>query len=179
MRLFYSKIICLFFLVTAQFKHVEAQEQFLRLDSLVIIQSDLPMSKMPSRSWEYEGHDTIPINAQSDQLVKVRYCALTTTSTSTNWSASAGINNNNVIYDLRISLEGFNLLDGIRYAYNRPQARLYDNNAFMYSRSTTIDRFPDIFIRNGESLFVDFIQEFYGGARTVDYRIELLYFSYE
>lgn len=166
-------------MVTAPFKHVEAQEQFLRLDSLVIIQSDLPLSKIPSSSWEFEGHDTIPINAQSDQLVKVRYCALTTTSTSTNWAASAGITNNNAIYDLRISTEGFNLLDGIRYAYNRPQGRLYDNNANMSSRSTTIDRFPDIFIRNGESLFVDFIQEFYGGARTVDYRIELLYFSYE
>jgi len=178
MRLFYSKIICLFFLITAPFKHVEAQEQFLRLDSLVIIQSDLSMSKMPSRSWEYEGHDTIQINAQSDQLVKVRYCALTLTSTSSNWAADAEIGvNGKSIHDLRIRTDGFNMLDAISYSIRNPTA-IYPAQDFS-SRSCTIDRFPDTFIRNGEPIYVDFIQEFYSGSNTVNYRIELLYFSYE
>ena len=154
-----------------------AQEEFLQLDSIVVIQSDLPMSLIPPRSWEYEGHDTIQINAQNGQLVKVRYCAITLTATSTNWAADAQLGYSHKIHDLRIRTEGFNFLDAIRY--DNELARAANNNTYVSSRSTTIDRFPNVFISNGESIYVDFIQEFYGGTRTVDYRIELLYFSYE
>ena len=171
----YSLALSLIFLVNL---NSMAQEEFLQLDSIVVIQSDLPMSLMPSRSWEYEGHDTIQINAQNDQLVKVRYCAITTTATSTNWAANAEFGYSHEVYDLRIRTEGFNLLDGIRYSTNRPDG-LLSGNDYVSSRSTTIDRFPNVFIGDGESIYVDFIQEFYGGTRTVDYRIELLYFSYE
>lgn len=173
-RFRYSLALSLIFLVNL---NSMAQEEFLQLDSIVVIQSDLPMSLMPSRSWEYEGHDTIQINAQNDQLVKVRYCAITTTATSTNWAANAEFGYSHEVYDLRIRTEGFNFLDGIRYDNENPRA--ISANSYFHSRSTTIDRFPNVFIGNGESIYVDFIQEFYGGTRTVDYRIELLYFSYE
>ena len=178
MRLSYSNFSFFVFLVFGLLNNTYAQEQFLKLDSLVIIQSDLPMSLIPSRSWEYEGHDTIQINSQQNQLVKVRYCALTETSTSNNWNANAEYSTQAPIYDLRIGTPGFNFLDGIRFGSESPYA-LRHNQDEITSRSTTIDRFPDVFIGNGETIFIDFKRSFYSTNRTVDYRLELLYFSYE
>ena len=178
MRLSYNNFSCIVFLVFGLLKNTYAQEQFLRLDSLVIIQSNLPMSLIPSRSWEYEGHDTIQINSQQDQLVKVRYCALTETSTSNYWNANAEYSTQAPIYDLRIGTPGFNFLDGIRFGIEGPD-NMRQNHDEITSRSTTIDRFPNVFIRHGENIFIDYKRSFYSTNRSIDYRLELLYFSYE
>lgn len=178
MRLSLTNVLFYFITFTVLPIDLYAQEASLKLDSVVIIQSNLPMSLMPSRSWEYEGHDTLVISRTANQMVKVRYCAFTLTNSNSNWASNADFGYSHEIYDLRISTDYFNLLDGISYRSSKSKA-LDSNNEEISSRSTTISAFPNVFLRTNETIFIDFVQEFYGGTRRVDYRIELIYYSNE
>ena len=89
MRLFYSRIFVATLMIVAVIPKIQAQEEFLRLDSIVVINQDLAISKVVGRSYDYEGHDSVVIQRNIGQIVKIRHCAITIKNPSPTWNADA------------------------------------------------------------------------------------------
>ena len=152
-----------------------AQEAFLQLDSIVIKQGDLSITPVPSRSWDYEGHDTVVIGKSNDQIILIRYCGITMGSPNPNFGQTVSVNNNNKLYDLRISTQKFNLLSA--YDWLAQSATYADQTSAYYrSKQRLFESRPDIFLDKDENLYIDYVQEY---QSTISWRVELVYYSYE
>ena len=99
-----------------------AQEEFLQLDSIVIKQGELTITKIPNRSWEYEGHDTINVNQSNQQIILVRYCGITMSNNSSTFGGNVSITSYNKLYDLKISTQLFNLLNAMNHETAAPRS---------------------------------------------------------
>ena len=155
-----------------------AQEAFLQLDSIVIKQGDLSIAKVPSRSVDYEGHDTIVISKSNDQIILIRYCGITMGNPNPNFGSTVSVNINNTLYDLRISTQKFNLLSAYDWL---AQNTTYADQGTPYYRSKQrlFESRPDIFLDKDENLYIDYIRERDNYQYTISWRVELVYYSYE
>lgn len=159
-------------------KELQAQEAYLKLDSIVIKQGELTITKIPNRSWEYEGYDTIYLNKSNEQLILVRYCGMTMSNNSSSFGGDVQITNYNKLYDLKISTQYFNLLNAMNHEAAYP--RTLDVSSNIYSRQRVFESRPNIFLADNENIYIDYVQEYYQyGPRAISYRIELIYYSYE
>lgn len=156
-----------------------AQEEFLQLDSIVIKQGELTITKIPNRSWEYEGHDTINVNQSNQQIILVRYCGITMSNNSSTFGGNVSITSYNKLYDLKISTQLFNLLNAMNHETAAPRS-LDGGSSTIMSRQRVFESRPNIFLAGNENIYVDYIQEYYQyGPRAISYRIELIYYSYD
>ena len=159
---------------------VSAQETVLQLDSIVIIDNSLSINKVPSRSWDYEGYDTVNLNLNSSQVVKLRYTGITVKNSSNSFGADVNLNGDRQIYNLLIrSSSGHNFFDITNTARNASRG-LEPSDSWIkkvQSRSTTFHAHPNQFISPGEKIIIEYIQEMYSSNFTVRYRLELLYYS--
>lgn len=172
------RILTLLFIVLVS-KSIKAQESFLHLDSIVIKEATLNPSNFYQSSVN-EAYDTISFSILSNQVVKVRSCAMSLTNVSSSYSAYILDNNSESILDARIEIDEFNVFstndlappssaEDFRGSYNSYQLRTEGFAGF--SRQ-------DIFLKEGthEAVFhfkgLNFIPEVRG-------RIELIYYSLE
>jgi len=173
------KFIILFFTVCT-FNHISAQEAELQLDSIVIIDNALSINKVPSRSWDYEGYDTVNLNLNSSQVVKLRYTGITVKNSSNSFGADVHLNGDRQIYNLLIrSSSGHNFFDITNAARNASRGLESSDSWFkrVKSKSTTFNSYPNQLIAPGENIIIEYIQEMYSSNFTVRYRLELLYYS--
>lgn len=153
-----------------------AQEAFLQLDSIVIKQGDLSIAKVPSRSVDYEGHDTIVISKSNDQIILIRYCGITMGNPNPNFGSTVSVNINNTLYDLRISTQKFNLLSAYDWL---AQSATNADQSYYRSKQRLFESRPDIFLDKDENLYIDYIRERDNYQYTISWRVELVYYSYE
>lgn len=172
------KYTIVFVFILVSMNKTYAQEAFLRLDSVVIVQEELAISKVSGRSYEYEGHDTIQVAGNVNQLVKVRYCGITVRNESQSFGSDTHMDTGNEVYDLQISTLEYNLMNILDALSYKPT--WIDNYSYIRSRARRFENRPEIFLNHDESLCIDYVQSFYQhGTRSVSYRIELIYYSYE
>ena len=173
------KFIVLLFTICS-FNHARAQEAELQLDSIVIIDNALSITKVPSRSWDYEGYDTVNLNLNSSQVVKLRYTGITVKNSSNSFGTNVNLNGDRQIYNLLIrSSSGHNFFDITNSARNASRG-LEPSDSWIkkvQSKSTTFHAHPNQFISPGEKIIIEYIQEMYSSNFTVGYRLELLYYS--
>lgn len=156
-----------------------AQEAYLKLDSIVIKQGELTITKIPNRSWEYEGYDTINVNQSNQQIILVRYCGITMSNNSSTFGGNVSVTSYNKLYDLKISTQFFNLLNAMNHETAAPRS-LDGASATIMSRQRVFESRPNIFLADNENIYIDYIQEYYQyGPRAISYRIELIYYSYD
>lgn len=156
-----------------------AQESFLTLDSIVVKETTLNPTNFYQSSVN-EAYDTISFSILSNQVVKVRSCAMSLTNVSSSYSAYILDNNSESILDARIEIDEFNVFstndlappssaEDYRGSYNSYQLRTEGFAGF--SRH-------DMLLNEGihEAVFhfkgLNFIPEVRG-------RIELIYYSLE
>ena len=172
--------LTLFVLTTLVITNVSAQEAELQLDSIVIIDNALSINKVPSRSWDYEGYDTVNLNLNSSQVVTLRHTGITVKNSSNSFGADVNLNGDRQIYNLLIrSSSGHNFFDITNTARNASRG-LEPSDSWIkkvQSRSTTFHAHPNQFISPGEKIIIEYIQEMYSSNFTVRYRLELLYYS--
>ena len=150
------------------------------MDSIVAINQDLAILKVVGRSHDYEGHDSLVIQRSIGQIVKIRHCAITIKNPSPTWNADAELGYNYRIHDLRVGTGTFNFFDAIQYKLSREKSiNGYNDNQYFTSRTTTFNEFPNVFIDTDEKIYIDYMQDFDQGTRTVNYRFELVYYSHE
>ena len=153
-----------------------AQEAFLQLDSIVIKQGDLSITKVPSRNFDYEGHDTVVISKSNDQIILIRYCGITMGNPNPNFGSTVSVNINNTLYDLRISTQKFNLLSAYDWL---AQSATNADQSYYRSKQRLFESRPDIFLDKDENLYIDYIRERDNYQYTISWRVELVYYSYE
>ena len=153
-----------------------AQEAFLQLDSIVIKQGDLSITKVPSRNFDYEGHDTVVISKSNDQIILIRYCGITMGNPMANFGPTVSVGNYNKLYDLRISTQKFNLLSAYDWLV---QSATNADQSYYRSKQRLFESRPDIFLDKDENLYIDYIRERYNHQYTISWRVELVYYSYE
>ena len=178
MQLSFSKLICPLFLVLASFNNVEAQEQFLRLDSVVVLHGN--MNAYGSNGTIY-GRDSILKPLGINQIVKVRNVQVTV-KRSGSQIAPPGNNfytdlylslydvfveiNNDVVFDVNKFRNGLNTAYwGGGSSFTRISSN-YESNMFFNSD-------------------LNVVAGIYGYEynrylnQVITYRIELIYYSYE
>ena len=153
-----------------------AQEAFLQLDSIVIKQGDLSITKVPSRNFDYEGHDTVVISKSNDQIILIRYCGITMGNPMANFGPTVSVGNYNKLYDLRISTQKFNLLSAYDWLV---QSATNADQSYYRSKQRLFESRPDIFLDKDENLYIDYIRERDNYQYTISWRVELVYYSYE
>jgi len=162
-----------------------AQDSFLKLDSIVVIDNPLSTNKVSGRSYDYEGHDTIAIGAGADQIVKMRYCSITLKRASTSFGTkltAEEFSSNSTLYDMRIlSSSGHNFFDITNLAMNTSKGYYQGSGWYKYagSPSSTFGQHTNQFISPGEEIIISYVQQWYQRSYYISYRLELLYFSYE
>jgi hypothetical protein len=160
--------------------HAPAQEAELQLDSIVIIDNALSINKVPSRSYDYEGYDTVNLNLNSSQVVKLRYAGMTVTRSSNSFGSTIDLDGNSQILNLLIrSSSGHNFLDGNRISRNASRGLVSSGSWLFYvdSKSTTFNSHPNQLISPSENIIIEYVQEIYSRSYTIRYRLELLYYS--
>jgi hypothetical protein len=166
-------------MIVAVIPKIQAQEEFLRLDSIVVINQDLAISKVVGRSYDYEGHDSLTIPRGINQIIKVRYCGITMRNDATAFGSSVIVEYYNRIYELGISTKKYSLINALDAFADRP-IRIDNYNSVYGGKKRKFDCYPNIFLDENEKLYIDYIQSWESnGSRQLSYRIELIYYSYE
>lgn len=180
MRLFYSKIICLFFLVTAPFKHVEAQEQFLRLDSVVVLHGNM---NAYGSSGNIYGRDSIVKPLGINQIVKVRNVQVTI---KRNGSQTPSPSNNNLytqlygqLYDVFVEINNDVVYD-VNTFRNGINSSYWGGNGASFTRISS-NYESNMFFNSDLNVVAGIYGYEYGRSlnQVITYRIELIYYSYE
>lgn len=150
-----------------------AQESFLQLDSIVVIEEELNFST--NSSYYNIGRDTIDIMVGSNQYVKLRKTSFSMSSTAAVYFASENIDmsigtTTNLYLDLASSMlkwtsAGLSSASNFRSDYLDP-------------KSIKIESFPDEFLTETQEVFIKYDNRT-NTSHNLYFRIELVYFSYE
>ena len=164
-----------FLLVALTSKSIKAQESFLRLDSIVVIEDSLVVSSSGN------GSHTIAVSLGSNQLVQSRNASISV-------KTSGGFikNDDNVIYDMSISAGNIDLMDIVNWARNGNLEYYGYQNAWYFSGSfniqsrslLTFNEKSDYLFTEDFNLNIDYRWN-ESAISAVFYRIELIYYSYE
>ena len=150
-----------------------AQESFLQLDSIVIIEDELNFS---TNSSSYNiGRDTIDIIVGSNQYVKLRKVSFSMRSTAALYFATENIDmsigtTTNLYLDLASSMLKWTSV-GLSSASNF-------RSDYLDPKSIKLETFPDEFLTETQEVFVKYNNRI-SSSHNLYYRIELVYYSYE
>ena len=158
---------------------VLAQEQFLRLDSIVIIERTLSPITL-SQSTVAEDHDTVNFTVLPNQIAKVRVCAMSLTNTSTDSYSYMLSSSSARILDSRIEIDQFNMFTSSNLVPTNSAGDFRGSYNDFQIKTTGFAGYSkhDFFINEGthEAVFhfrsISFLPEVHG-------RIELIYYSFE
>ncbi len=174
------------FLLLILNQNVCAQEQFLKLDSIQIINNELNMISTGSNS--FEGRDTLTVQAAPNQIIKVRFVGLTVVADPyfNLWfkNGSAVDPDHHIIDDLSILLGNFAILNGrdnFSNVYSGSSPQMGNDQGASNVRFVGVS--PNLFMKRGEPIAINFAYSKYSNQypsriRHINYRIELVYYSY-
>ncbi len=164
-----------------------SQEQFLKLDSIVIVEEQLNMTTDNSAVYN-SGIDSLTVQVAPNQVVNIRYIGLGITNQAPLgilFKRSTSRVNEYAVSKLSISLGNYCLLNGVDgggdfRATGSPTINWDNDNSLLGLGKRFIDRHPDLFMNKDVSLIIDFEYNKAPAAPflTVEYRIELVYYSY-
>jgi len=156
------------------------QESFLKLDSIVIKETLLTPTSYIYQTSCSESYDTVSITVLSNQVVKVRSCAMSLTNVSSLYDAFILDNTSEKILDARIEIDEFNVFSTSDLA---PPSSSEDYRGSYSSYQLRTEGFAgfskhDFLLNEGihEAVFhfkgINLIPEVRG-------RLELIYYSFE
>jgi hypothetical protein len=150
-----------------------AQESFLQLDSIVVIEDELNFSTF---SGAYNiGRDTIDIIVGSNQYVKLRKVSFSMRSTAPVFFAGEYIDmsigtTTNLYLDLASSM--------LKWTSVSLSSASNFRSDYLDPKSIKLETFPDEFLTETQEVFVKYDNRSQPNV-DVYYRLELVYFSYE
>ena len=150
-----------------------AQESFLQLDSIVVLEEELNFST--NSSYYNVGRDTIDIIVGSNQYVKLRKVSFSMQSAASVYFASENIDMSigtvtNLYLDLASSMLKWTSV-GLSSSSNF-------RSDYLDPKSIKIESFPDEFLTKTQEVFINYNNRT-SDSHNLYYRIELVYFSYE
>ena len=176
MRLSYSNIICLFLLMYTPLKEAKAQEQFLKLDSIVVIEDELNILTTGYNNATCEGRDTINIPIGLNQYIQVRKVSFSIRSSS---NVAIGFNDGDV--DLSIGTESNLFLDlgstMLKWTSSDNNSASNFRSELLEPKSIKLETYPDEFYSSAQEVFINYDNRY--ASWNMHYRIELIYYSYE
>lgn len=152
---------------------VNAQESFLKLDSIVVLSDTLYRSVSYSY---FTSNDTVSINLAKDQIVKVRSASLQLFSLGQmEFDYSKSISNFGILCNNNIILDASAVIDKTIHGNG---SGFPINLNYFQSKYLAINSQPDIFFTN-DLVFQITCSGTTSASSTETYRIELIYYSYE
>ena len=150
-----------------------AQEQFLKLDSIVVLDKEL---NFQTSSGNYNvGRDTVNISIGPNQYIKVRKVSFSFRSTNE-------LLFNNSYIDLSIGTESNLFLDLASIMLKWSSTSLSSSANFrvdyLEPKSYKLEAYPNEFLTSDQEVFINYDNRI-SSSHDVYYRIELVYFSYQ
>lgn len=149
-----------------------AQEEFLKLDSIVVIEDQLILTGNSNNMNLFSGSDTLPIIIGQDQYLKVRKVSFTLK------SPGALSMSSNLDFWIGTEKNLFIDLASQVLRWSSPYPSNYSNfrTDLLSPRVLKMESFPNEFLTKSSSVLVRWLN---GSNWDVYYRIELIYYTYE
>ena len=157
-------------------KSIKAQESFLRLDSIVIIESELLTTTYGQYNNYKRGRDTLAISVDLNQYVKVRKVSFTIV------DPGYDVSFNSSLQELSIGTETNSWLNGLTWGVEKVEGGYQSSGHSIIVdglslKTLKIESRPDEFLLENEICFVNYYD--WDNGYKIYYRIELVYYSHE
>ena len=153
-----------------------AQESFLKLDSIMVIEKELITTISGYYNNEEIGRDTLTINVGQDQYVKVRKVSFTIV------APNLDVSFNSSLDEFSIGTPKNNWFNALTYSLEKVQGG-YQNSGHSLKvdeislKTLKLESYPNEFLVKNETCFINY-QDRTAGYQLF-YRIELIYYSHD